>query len=330
MEDAVSFLKQLGGRLRSLGTPQTASKLTILVQVALALVKLPAGLLSGSVGLLNDSFDTILDFVSSLLVYLGVRFNRERIASIMLVACMTATSGFTLYEAVRRIFVVHVPRVEWFPFFAALLSAASGLSLWQYQRYVGRRSGSMAFIAESVDSRNHVFVALGVTAGLVASLLGFGLLDVLVGLAVALLILWSAIELVIELFRSSGGEEVNLTRYGLWLREVFHNARDRLLINVMSGLIERGDASTKAELIERVRRAVDFRENPWMHAVGLDRQIAPDAVIESVIEECMRRNLFADCEPLVLSERAKELLARQTRNRRHRVAFPLDRRAPSG
>jgi divalent metal cation (Fe/Co/Zn/Cd) transporter len=30
------------------------------------------GLLSGSVGLLNDSLDTILDLLSSLLVYLGV------------------------------------------------------------------------------------------------------------------------------------------------------------------------------------------------------------------------------------------------------------------
>jgi hypothetical protein len=151
MEDAASSLKQLGARLRSLGTPQTASKLTIAVQIVLALVKLPAGLLSGSVGLLNDSLDTILDLLSSLLVYLGVRFNRERLASITLVACMTATSCFTLYQAVRRFFVAYVPQAEWFPFFASLLSAVCGLSLWQYQRYIGRSSGSMAFIAESVD-----------------------------------------------------------------------------------------------------------------------------------------------------------------------------------
>lgn len=47
------------------------------------------------------------------------------------------------------------------------------------------QNGLMAFIAESVDSRNHVIVALAVTAGLAASLLRFGLLDMLVGLAVA-------------------------------------------------------------------------------------------------------------------------------------------------
>jgi hypothetical protein len=228
-------------------------------------------------------------------------------------------------EGVRRLFVVYVPRVEWFPFFAALLSATSGLVLWQYQRFIGRQCDSLAFVAESVDSRNHVFIALGVTAGLVASLLGFGLLDVLVGLAVPLLILWSAIELV----RSSGGEEVNLTRYGLWLREVFHNARDRQLTNLMLDFIGRGEAHTRAELIERIRRTVDFRENPWMQAVGLDRQLAPDALIESVVEESVRKGLFRDGEPLVLSEKGRELLAGQTR-RRQRRGFSINRSAPSG
>jgi hypothetical protein len=97
----------------------------------------------------------------------------------------------------------------------------------------------------------------------------------------------------------------------------------------MLGLIERGDAPTKAELIERVRRAVDFRDNTWMQAVGLDRQLAPDVLIESVIEESIRQNLFADGEPLVLLEKGKELLARQTRSRRPRV-FRLDRLASSG
>lgn len=52
----------------------------------------------------------------------------------------------------------------------------------------------MAFITGSVDSRNHVSVAQGVTAGLMGSLLQFGLLDMLIGLVVALLILWSAVN----------------------------------------------------------------------------------------------------------------------------------------
>jgi hypothetical protein len=226
--NAQSYLEEVSKRLRALFRPEVASKVTLIVQTFLAVIKLPAGLISGSVGLLNDSADTILDLLSSLLVYLGIRFNKERLVSILLVVFMLGTGGFTLYEAVHRFLTPYVPEVDWFPFVAALLSALAGLLLWTYQRYVGLQNGLMAFIAESVDSRNHVIVALAVTAGLVASLLHFGLLDMLVGLAVAVLILWSAIDLAVDLMRSSSGQ-VDLSRYGFWLQHVYEQGRETYL-----------------------------------------------------------------------------------------------------
>jgi hypothetical protein len=39
------------------------------------------------------------------------------------------------------------------------------------------RSANVALITQSIDSRNHVIVAASVTAGLVAALLHFALLD---------------------------------------------------------------------------------------------------------------------------------------------------------
>ncbi len=97
-----------------------------------------------------------------------------------------------------------------FAFLAAVLSALACAVLWGHQRYVGLRSGSVALITQSIDSRNHVFVALGVTARLAATLLHFSLLDSLVGLAVAILILKSALELGIEVLHSLG--EDNMVR----------------------------------------------------------------------------------------------------------------------
>jgi hypothetical protein len=267
--------------------------------------------------LLNDSLDTILDLLSSLFVYLGVRFKRERLVSTLLVVCMAGTAGFTLYEAVHRLFVPYVPRVHWFPFLATILSAMAGLILWQYQRFVGRRTGSLAFVAESVDSRNHVLVALGVTAGLAASLLRFGLLDVLMGLLIALLILWSAIELAIELVRASSGRGADLSRYRFLLRDVFHKARDRFLRTAMLNLAADGGVRTKSDLIDRMRRAVDFRDNPWMRAAGFGRQLAPDALLDSVLEEGIRLGWLVDAEPLVVSRKGRELLARHARHRAH-------------
>jgi Co/Zn/Cd efflux system component len=302
-------------KLSSLFQPEIASKVTLIVQLIMALIKLPAGLLSGSVGLLNDSADTILDLLSSLLVYLGVRFNRERLVSILLVVFMLGTGGFTLYEAVQRFLSPDVPKVDWFPFAAAVLSALAGLILWTYQRYVGIHSGLMAFIAESVDSRNHVIVALSVTAGLAAALLRFGLLDMLVGLVVAVLILWSAIQLAVDLVRSPADEQADLSHYGFWLRNIYEHVRNAHLRDWMLCLVNSQQVQTRHDLADRTRQAFDFRNNPWMKLIGLDQQFANDTAIEQSLNELFSRGWVLDQEPLIISYEAKEYLKRQSEHR---------------
>jgi Co/Zn/Cd efflux system component len=313
MEKARSSSDWVSRKLRSLFQPEVASKVTLIVQVILALIKLPAGLLSGSVGLLNDSADTILDLLSSLLVCLGIRFNKERLVSILLVIFMLGTGSFTLYEALQHFLRPDVPKVDWFPFAAAVLSALAGLILWTYQRYVGIHSGLIAFIAESVDSRNHVIVALGVTAGLAASLLRFGLLDMLVGLVVAVLILWSAIQLAVDLVQSSAHEQVDLSHYGFWLQSVYEHVRDAHLRSWMLYLVDRREVQTRGDLVERARQAFDFRNNPWMKLMGLDRQFANDTAIEQNLNELFSRGWVVNQEPLIISNKGKEYLKRQNK-----------------
>jgi hypothetical protein len=71
-------LGETGALIHQLLRPQTLSKVTLGMHLGLVALKLPTGLLSGSVGLINDSADTLLDGLSSLLVYFGIRFNKER------------------------------------------------------------------------------------------------------------------------------------------------------------------------------------------------------------------------------------------------------------
>jgi Co/Zn/Cd efflux system component len=319
--DARSKIETASQAFQSLMQPATASKVTLIIQIMLAVIKLPAGILSGSVGLLNDSFDTILDLFSSLLVYLGIRFNRERLASIVLVIFMLLTGGLTLYEAIHRLFVPFVPNVDLFPFAAAVLSALSGLILWTYLRYVGLKYNLMAFIAESVDARNHIIVSLGVTAGLVASLLHFGWLDMLVGLAVAILILWSAIGLVSELLHSSAEKPVDLSHYGLWLQSVYQNRREHYLRNLMLSLVKNGEAKTREELVLKIRKATDLRENSPLKSVGLNRRLLEDEVIEYNLNELISHEWLVDGETIALSTKGKEYLAREMQRHRRLSQF---------
>jgi len=320
----LSELRETGALLRRFVQPQTVSQVSLGVHLVLAALKLPAGLLSGSVGLINDATDTLLDGLSSLLVYAGLRFDKEHAANVVLVLLMLITGGITFYEAVQRFFVPFQPEVEWFTFLAAILSALACLVLWAYQRFVGLRSGSMALITQSVDSRNHVIVAASVTAGLVASLLRFPLLDTLVGLAVAVLILKSAVELVIELLRSLGEEAADLSRYKFGVVELYERFRQAQLRDWMLYLVEKRGVQTRSELVERAHQALDFSSIPTLRALGLAQQQPQGSeMIEQSVAELVERGWLTGEERLSVTEAGKEHLSRgmrRTRGERHRLS----------
>ncbi len=312
VEKRLSELGETGTVMRRLLQPEAVSKVTLGVHLGLAALKLPAGYISGSVGLLNDAADTFLDGISSLLVYLGLRFDKERAVNIILVVFMLGTGGLTLYQAVRRFFVPFELEVDWFTFLATLLSAVFCLGLWAYQRYVGLRSGHLALITQSVDSRNHVIVAAGVTVGLVASLLRFPLLDTLVGLVVALLILKSAVDLAVETVRSMGEEGVDLSRYEFGLVGQYEQFRQAQLRDWMLYLVEKQGVETRAELVARARQALDFNRIPAVQAMGLAQQ-QPQAgeMIERSLGELFEHGWLTGEQRLGLTAQGREHLCRR-------------------
>ena len=316
-------VRQVGDRLGKLVLPETVSKVSLAVHLGLAALKLPAGLLSGSVGLLNDAADTLLDGLSSLLVYAGMRLDKERAVNVVLVLLMLVTGGFTFYEAVHRFFVPFEPEADWFTFLATILSALVCLVLYFYQRFVGVRGGSMALITQSVDSRNHVIVAVSVTVGLIASLLRFPSLDTLVGLAVAVLILKSAVELAVELARSLGEEDVDLSRYRMGLAEQYEQFRQAQLRDWMLYLVEERGVLTRAELRARARQALDFGDNPVLQELGLAERPQADEMIEQSLAGLFERGWLAEQDRLTVTDVGKERLRRRmggTRWEMHRLS----------
>lgn len=320
-DERLAGMRRAGALLRGLLRPETVSRVSLGVHLALAAVKLPAGLLSGSVGLINDAADTLLDGVASLLVYAGLRFNRERAVNVVLVLLMLGTGGLTLFEAVRRFLLPFEPKVDWYAFAAALVSAVVCLGLWAYQRYVGVRSGSVALITQSVDSRNHVIVAVSVTAGLLASLLHFSLLDTLVGLAVAVLILKSAVELTIEMVRALREGEADLSRYRLGFLDRYEEFQQTQMRDWMLYLVDREEL-TAAELIGRVSQAMDFSGNPALRGFGFDRTANTGDRAEDSLRQLLERGWLLGETPLSVTEAGRERLRqamKRTRAERHRL-----------
>jgi hypothetical protein len=304
-------LGQTGTAVRKFLVPQTVSKVTLIIHLGLAAIKIPAALLSGSVGLLNDAVDTLLDAVSSTLVYLGFRFNKERAVNAVLVLLMLSTGAMTFYEAVRRFFVATNFEVSWFTFLAAILSACICLALWAYQRYVGLQRGSIALITQSVDSRNHVIVAAGVTAGLLASLLRFPLLDTLVGLTVSILILKSAIELTIEMIRSLKEEEVDLSSYEFGLAVQFEKFRENQLRDWMLYLVSREGIRARAELVRLGCQVLDANQVFSLQAMELAQKQPPARdTAERSLSELVKRGWLVGNEQMSVTDAGKKRLRR--------------------
>jgi Co/Zn/Cd efflux system component len=315
---ALSEVRSTLGFVRSLATPQTVSKVSLGVHLALAAIKLPAGLLSGSIGLINDATDTLLDGLSSLLVYAGLRLGWERAVNVVLVVIMLATGGFTFFEAAQRVFVPQQPNADWFAFAATIVSAVVCGLLYAYQRYVGFRSGSIALITQSVDSRNHVIVAASVTAALIAALLHFPLLDTLVGLAVAVLILKSAIELAVETVRTFGDQELDLSRYQIGLLERYKQFRLNRFVDWLLFLVDQEKAATRSDLVTAGKQALDFSGNPQLRSLQLDQPANPQDFLETGIAALFDRGWVEGERGLAVTTEGKARLRRLLREPRRR------------
>jgi cation diffusion facilitator family transporter len=259
--------------------PQTVALVGLGVHIVLATLKLIVGAISGSIGLISDGVDTAMDGISSMLLFVGLRLNKEKIVNVFLVLFMLAVGSGAGYEAIKRIFAPEIVEVNHLTFIAAILSGMICLLLSIYQQYVATRSEQQALIAQAVDSRNHAIVASGVVAGLVATLLHFPLLDTLVGLAVAFIILKSGIELAIETLHALRGEEVDYSQYELDFVEAYRRFQEQkldewlLYLIVEEGPLDQRDLTARCQQLLNIRDVPILRELGWDQSDGLENKV---------------------------------------------------------
>jgi len=296
-------LERGGQKMEKATRPETVSKITLIIHFLLAAIKLPAALLSGSVGLLNDSLDTLMDGISSLFVFLGVRSGHERLVSYVLLLFMTITGGYTLYEAVYRFIHPEPLTADWTAFIAVTISAALCALLWFYQKYSGLKHSCVPLIAQSVDSRNHIIVAGGVAAGLIAAQFHITLLDQIVAVTVAVLILKGAFELLIDLIRTSSDEEIDFSKYGF---SMFDRYRHRQMIRWFLFEIEKERITTREEMLKEARVATDYEQIASFKALGLDKQEHQEKKLKKAIEDIFNNGLAVEKNIQIKSDSDKE------------------------
>jgi cation diffusion facilitator family transporter len=204
--------------------PQATARNTLIAYVFLSAMKLTGGFFGGSVGLIADGADTTVDTASAGLVWMGIKFKKEMLGTLTILALMFATAALLWYKSVASIIEnvngtflpMSAPYIVIIVEGIALL-AALGFSL--YQRFVGRRSKSLALISRSIDSQNSVYSTAAVIVGAVFSLFGIYWVDAVVGGFIAARITWNGLGLTRQAISSMKGREPDFTKFKLPFEE---------------------------------------------------------------------------------------------------------------
>ena len=184
----------------------------IVSNLLLFVMKAVTGFVTGSISIVADAVNNLSDSASSVITLVGFKlsgkpadqehpYGHARIEYIsgLIVSFLILLLGVQLLqESAGKIFAPE--EAAFSPVAVVVLVVSCLIKTWQclFYRKVGRRISSPTIEATAADSRSDVFSTLAVLLGLVISrLTGFNL-DGYMGVAVALLILWTVVKVVKE------------------------------------------------------------------------------------------------------------------------------------
>lgn len=185
--------------------------------------KLIAGLLAGSVAIVADAVNNLSDASSSVVTLLGFRLAqrpadadhpyghaRYEYLSGLVVAVLILVIGVELVKSsVGK--MIHPEPIDFSALTVTILIASIAVKLWMAVFYgkLGKKIKSTTLAATSVDSRNDVISTAGVLLGCMAGYFFHMNIDGVVGLLVALFILYSGVNIVKETISPLLGQQAD-------------------------------------------------------------------------------------------------------------------------
>ncbi|MCE5213328.1 MAG: cation transporter [Methanobacterium sp.] len=216
-EDMLKEAKSLDSELN----PSATAKNTTFLDAFLALLKLGAGLISGSMGLIADGTDATMDTVEAVLVWLGIKYHRENLSTFLVIFGLFIASISVGYDSITHILASLAGNAEpitlpYLVIAVEMIAILAAVFLFYYQRFVGKISNSLTLISQSVDSKNHIYIGFSVILGAIFAINGIYFVDAVIGLVVAAGIFIDAVDLLREAISArKGGEEDYSDKYKL-------------------------------------------------------------------------------------------------------------------
>lgn len=181
------------------------------VAALLTLIKLVIGIASGSVAVLASAVDSILDMFVSIFNYFAItnsekpadnKFNYgrgkiEALASVIEGSIITISGIFLLYQAIKKAITGEESTYLDTSLIIMMISLVITISLVVYLNYVAKKTNNMVIKADALHYKTDVYTNVAVLVSLVlVNITGYEIVDVIVGSAIAIFIIYSAYELI--------------------------------------------------------------------------------------------------------------------------------------
>jgi Co/Zn/Cd efflux system component len=235
--------------------PSTTAMNTTFLDAFLALIKLGGGLISGSMGLIADGSDATMDTVEAILVWLGIKYHREKLSTLLVVSGLFIAAITVLFDSITHLLATLGGNAEpiTMPYLVIAVEGVAIMAavfLFYYQRFVGKVTNSLTLISQSVDSKNHIFIGSSVIIGAIFAIYGIYFVDALIGLFVGAGIFRDAVSLLREaIFAERGGEEDYSKEYKLPLQECWEENRLIAFRNWILYLLWEDQQRTRKEIV---------------------------------------------------------------------------------
>lgn len=184
--------------------------LSIISNTTLIILKVVAGILSGSVSIISEAIHSGMDLVASFVAFFSVRTSAkpadrkhpfghgkiENISGLIEGVLIFIAAAIIIYEAVKKIFDPVAIEETNLAMVVMFISAVINLIVSRKLFKVAKEEDSMALEADSLHLKTDVYTAAGVGIGiLLIKVTGLLILDPIIAIIVALMIIKEAWEL---------------------------------------------------------------------------------------------------------------------------------------
>ena len=198
-----------------LSTKSSAAGLSVAYNSLLIILKVVAGLLTGSISILAEAIHSLLDLAAAVIAFFGVRVSdrpadeqhpfghgkAENVSGVVEAGLIFVAAGIIIYEAAKRLITGVTVELLELGIGVMAVSVVVNIVVSRHLLKVSRATDSIALEADARHLTTDVWTSAGVLVGLVVvRLTGLVILDPIIALVVALFILKAAYDVLRKSF----------------------------------------------------------------------------------------------------------------------------------